>query len=112
MSRERYAGGESVGTYLAGLYAGLGEKDKAFALLEKDFQQHTGELPTITFWLSLEGLRNDLRYADLLRRIGLQRLSEHSLAYHRRDVRRTVTADESVTSVQTQRFIKGTCENG
>ena len=69
---ERYAKGEAVGTYLAGVYGGLGEKDKAFALLERDFQQHSGELPTITFWLSLEDLRNDPRYADLVRRMGLQ----------------------------------------
>ena len=69
---ERYAKGEAVGTYLAGVYSGLGEKDKAFALLERDFQQHSGGLPTITFWLSLEDLRNDPRYADLVRRMGLQ----------------------------------------
>jgi hypothetical protein len=69
---ERYARGESDGTYLAGLYGSSGEKDKAFALLERDFQQHTGELPTITFWISLEDLRGDPRYADLVSRMRLQ----------------------------------------
>lgn len=69
---ERYAKGEAVGIYLAGVYAGLGDKDHAFALLEKEFQRHSGQLPTITFWLTLEALRADPRYADLARRIGLK----------------------------------------
>lgn len=65
----RYAEGKSVAVFLAGVYAGLGDKDKAFALLEKDFQQHSGQIPAITFWMSIEPLRADPRYVDLVRRI-------------------------------------------
>jgi hypothetical protein len=54
------------------VYAGLGDKDHAFALLEKEFQRHSGQLPTIAFWLTLEALRVDPRYAELARRIGLK----------------------------------------
>jgi TolB-like protein/Tfp pilus assembly protein PilF len=65
----RSAEGKAVGVFMAGVYAGLGDKDKAFALLEKDYQQHSGQVPTITFWMSIESLRNDPRYVDLVRRI-------------------------------------------
>jgi serine/threonine-protein kinase len=67
----KYAEGKSSGLFLAGVYAGLGDKDQAFAWLEKDFQQHSGQLPTVAWRLHFEGLRSDPRYADLLRRMGL-----------------------------------------
>lgn len=38
---------EAVGRYIAAVYAGLGEKDKAFEWLEKDFQTRNGELGSI-----------------------------------------------------------------
>jgi serine/threonine protein kinase/Tfp pilus assembly protein PilF len=69
---EKYARGESSGLFLAGVYAGLGDKDQAFAWLEKDFQQRSGQLPTVAWRLHFEGLRSDPRYADLLRRMGLK----------------------------------------
>jgi hypothetical protein len=53
-------------------YAGLGDKDQAFAWLERDFQQHSGGLPDMTWRFGFEGLRSDPRYADLVRRMGLQ----------------------------------------
>jgi hypothetical protein len=46
-------------------------KDQAFAWLEKDFEQRSGVLAYITWWIPLEDLRSDSRYADLVRRIGL-----------------------------------------
>ena len=56
---------------VAEIYAGLGDRDEAFRLLEKAYQQHS---PTIIF-LGMDwfwyGMRSDPRYADLLRRIGL-----------------------------------------
>jgi tetratricopeptide (TPR) repeat protein len=67
----RYAAGESVGQYLARVYAGLGDKDQAFAWLEKDFANRSGLLPNITWWQFYDGLRSDPRYADLVRRMGL-----------------------------------------
>jgi len=69
---EKYTKGESTGQFLAGVYAGLGDKDQAFAWLERDFQQHSGQLPTLTWRLHFEGLRADPRYADLVRRMGLK----------------------------------------
>jgi len=69
---EKYTRGETIGQYVADVYAGLGEKDQAFAWLEKDFQRRSGRLPEITLWFNFEGLRGDARYADLVRRMGLQ----------------------------------------
>jgi eukaryotic-like serine/threonine-protein kinase len=61
-----------VDFYWAGvIYAGLGDKDEAFRLLEKSYQEHAVTLPYLAvdpFWY---GMRSDPRYADLLRRIGL-----------------------------------------
>ena len=68
---EKYTQGKSSAQFLAGVYAGLGEKDQAFAWLEKDFQQRSGQLPTIAWRLHFDGLRSDPRYHDLLRRMGL-----------------------------------------
>jgi TolB-like protein/Flp pilus assembly protein TadD len=68
---EKYTQGKSSAQFLAGVYAGLSEKDQAFAWLEKDFQQRSGQLPTIAWRLHFGGLRSDPRYQDLLRRMGL-----------------------------------------
>jgi eukaryotic-like serine/threonine-protein kinase len=68
---ERYARREALGSHLASVYAGLGEKDQAFAWLEKDFQARSGLLPNIFFSYTYEPLRADPRYADLLRRMNL-----------------------------------------
>jgi len=69
---ERYARGQATGQQLATVYAGLGDKDHAFAWLEKDFQQHTSGLLWIVWWMPFEDLHSDARYADLIRRMGLQ----------------------------------------
>jgi hypothetical protein len=60
---------------LATIYAGLGEKDEAFRLLEKGYEQHSAGIPYLTidpFW---DAMRSDPRFADLLRRMGFPRLS-------------------------------------
>ena len=69
---ERHSRGEATGVQLATVYAGLGDKDHAFAWLEKDFQQHNSGLLSIVWWVPLDELRSDQRYADLVRRMGLQ----------------------------------------
>jgi len=69
---ERHARGQATGGQLATVYAGLGDKDHAFAWLEKDFQQHTSGLLWIVWWMPFEDLRSDPRYADLVHRMGLQ----------------------------------------
>jgi serine/threonine protein kinase/Tfp pilus assembly protein PilF len=68
---DRYARREAIGWYVASVYAGLGDKDPAFAWLEKDFQQHSALLTTMTWFFTVGDLRSDLRYADLVRRMGL-----------------------------------------
>lgn len=69
---ERYARHEAGGIDVAAVYAGLGDKDQVFHWLEKDFEQHSGILPGLTSWFNFDDLRSDPRYADLLRRMGLQ----------------------------------------
>jgi len=58
-------------TSIALVYAGLGEKDEAFAWLEKAYEERSFQLQ----WLNVEprwdSLRSDPRFADLIRRIGL-----------------------------------------
>ncbi len=67
----KYAKQEAVGKDLATVYAGLGEKDQAFAWLEKDFQARSGYLSGIRWAPQFDSLRSDPSYADLLRRMGL-----------------------------------------
>jgi hypothetical protein len=50
---------------------GLGDKDKAFEWLEKDFQSRNGKLSEIRWQLLFESLGDDGRFKDLIRRIGL-----------------------------------------
>jgi eukaryotic-like serine/threonine-protein kinase len=69
---DRYARGEARGAQIAYIYAGLGDKDQAFAWLERDFQARSGVLAgSMIFYPYLDTLRSDPRYADLLRRMGL-----------------------------------------
>jgi tetratricopeptide (TPR) repeat protein len=69
---ERYARRESPAMFPAAVYVGLGEKNQAFDWLERDFQARTGLLVFITFYPHYDTLRDDPRYTDLLRRIGLR----------------------------------------
>ena len=56
---------------IAALYADLGEKDEAFAQLEKSYQQRDAFMTYIKVEPQFDSLRSDLRFADLVRRIGL-----------------------------------------
>ena len=71
-SRKIFSSLLTAGFFIGTVYAGLGDKDKAFAWLEKDFQQRSGQLPFIRWWPNFESLRSDSRYDDLVRRMGLQ----------------------------------------
>ncbi|HEX3100249.1 MAG TPA: tetratricopeptide repeat protein, partial [Pyrinomonadaceae bacterium] len=66
----KYARKESSGRYVAGVYAGLGDKDKAFEWLEKALQTRE-DLAFIRWYMPYESLRDDSRYKDLLKRMGL-----------------------------------------
>ena len=53
------------------LYAALGDKDQAFAWLEKAYPDKSGALWNIKDDHTMDALRSDPRYIDLLRRMGL-----------------------------------------
>jgi tetratricopeptide (TPR) repeat protein len=53
------------------IYAGLGEKDKSFAWLDKAFEEHSFTLSNLKVEPRFDSLHSDPRFADLLRRIGL-----------------------------------------
>ncbi len=68
LSGQKYVTADGI----ALIYAGLGEKDQAFAWLEKGYEERSFQMA----WLKVEprwdSLRSDPRYADLLRRMGLK----------------------------------------
>ena len=67
----KYSKNEASGYNLVAVYAGLGDKDKAFEWLEKDFQARSGSLSDIRWAIPCESLRDDPRFKDLLKRMGL-----------------------------------------
>jgi TolB-like protein/Tfp pilus assembly protein PilF len=56
-------------TNIAVIYAGLGEKDKAFEWLEKAYEQHEEWLEFIKVESMFDGLRSDPRFQDLVDRM-------------------------------------------
>jgi len=56
---------------LAVLYAGLGDKEQAFAALERAYAAHDFQLQYLKVEPSYDSLRSDRRFADLVRRVGL-----------------------------------------
>lgn len=68
---ELYRKKEAEGKDIAIVYASLGDKDKAFEWLEKDLSARTVSLPEIRWSAGWELLRDDPRYKDLLKRMGL-----------------------------------------
>jgi hypothetical protein len=56
---------------LAMPYAYLGDNDKAFELLEKAYLENDLHLSEIKRNEYFDGIRNDPRYLDLLKRLGL-----------------------------------------
>jgi hypothetical protein len=57
--------------YRARIYAGLGEKDKAFEWLEKAYDECAFALTFAKVHSRFDPLLSDLRFKDLLRRIYL-----------------------------------------
>ena len=66
LSKQRYVGPGDV----ADIYVALGEKDKAFGLLEKGYEERS--ISSIDGDPFLDPLRSDPRFRDLLRRMNLQ----------------------------------------
>jgi TolB-like protein/class 3 adenylate cyclase len=56
---------------IAGIPTALGDKDQAFAWLEKAYQVRAGNVPFIKVEPKFDPLRSDPRFIDLLRRMGL-----------------------------------------
>ncbi len=68
-SRSRYVDASSIGS----IYAALGQRDEAFALLDRAVRDHSGKLLMIEWLPEFDPLRSDPRYAELIARIGLPR---------------------------------------
>jgi len=60
---------------VAGIYAGLGEKDHAFAALELALQRRESRLSELREHESLEPLHSDPRFSELLKKVGLPPLN-------------------------------------
>ena len=72
MEERREAEGKSIPRFsFVWAYAGLGDKEQAFAWLEKAYQERRGRMFLLNVDPLLEPLRSDPRFQDLLRRIGL-----------------------------------------
>lgn len=66
-SRQQYVAADVI----AGVYAALGEKDEAFRWLDRAFDEHSASMVSFTSYPEFRSLRSDPRFADLLRRIGI-----------------------------------------
>ena len=67
LSKQRY-----VSPYhLAIVYAGLGERDRAFECLEKAYADREGRITLLKSVPEFDSLHSDPRFADLARRVGL-----------------------------------------
>jgi eukaryotic-like serine/threonine-protein kinase len=65
-------GAQAISPYnLAVIYAGLGDKDQAFALLQKAYDEKADRLAYLGVDPRLKPLRNDPRFTQMMRRIGL-----------------------------------------
>jgi DNA-binding winged helix-turn-helix (wHTH) protein/TolB-like protein len=62
----------SLAVFFAEIYARLGEKDQAFAWLEKAYEQRLTVMKFINTDPVWDDLRSDPRYGDLVRRMGLE----------------------------------------
>ena len=62
--------------FFAGIYVGLGEHDRAIEYLEKSCAEHCHWLIYLHIDPSMDDLRNDPRFQDLLRRVGLPARSD------------------------------------
>ena len=66
-SKQEYVSGASI----AFIYAGLGEKDQAFAWLDKGYEQRSFQMQWINLDPRWDSLRSDPRFGDLMGRMGV-----------------------------------------
>ena len=67
LAKERYV----APYFLAGIHIGLGENDRAIEYLEKSWEEHSHWLIYLPMDPSMDSLREDPRFQNLLRRVGL-----------------------------------------
>jgi eukaryotic-like serine/threonine-protein kinase len=70
LAKERYVAPH----FFAGIYVGLGEHDRALEYLEKSCAEHCHWLIYLRIDPSMDDLRSNARFQDLLRRVGLPAL--------------------------------------
>ncbi|HSB27891.1 MAG TPA: hypothetical protein VLE19_08550 [Pyrinomonadaceae bacterium] len=71
---QMYAQQKANGYDLARAYLGLGDKDQALAGLEKDVQTRNATMPGFLSVPPILSLRDDPRFKELTKRIGLPEL--------------------------------------
>ena len=69
---ERSKGQYVPASTIAQYYASLGEREHAFEWLEKAYQERAGVLVWLKVDPRWDGIRSDPRFADLIRRVGLE----------------------------------------
>ena len=79
-ARKLLAGLEKLSTHryvnpydMAIIYTGLGDKDRAFEYLYKALEAHSSHMAQLKVEPQLDSLRSDIRFQDLMRRVGLTR---------------------------------------
>src|SRR5262249_34875714 len=58
--------------YLALIAANLGENEQAYDWLDKAYQERSGWMPWLTQEPLLDGLRQDARFSEIRRRVGVE----------------------------------------
>lgn len=53
------------------VYAALGDRQKTFSWLEKAYTAKSSFMTTLKFWSVFDPIRSDARFAELIRRVGL-----------------------------------------
>jgi len=59
-------------TLIVYIFLALGEKDQAFAWMEKGYQSRAGELPWMIMEPKFDSVRSDPRFDELVQRMGLK----------------------------------------
>jgi hypothetical protein len=63
---------EPVDAYgLVGIYIALGDRERAFAELEKSFEERSFYMPFLQVDSFMDPLREDARFKSLVKRVGL-----------------------------------------
>ncbi len=70
--KARFTKQQAKGGAIGLIYLGLNEKDETFAWLEKDFENRDANMPQTLTQYPLNTLRDEARYKDLRKRMGLR----------------------------------------